>query len=218
MKHRPLHAISVCVSWVPGLAARGRSPGMTAVLTLASWESSPLRSSQRSAAGLLRAPDAPCPFSVPEKMRGAERRQALVRKRRTRGPPRGRAHLRIAGDDGRERPAVAPLGALLRRSHYGVGPRFPAFAPISQLLAGDRCVPGRSPDAARVRGCEPRPRAPPQSEARNCRAPAAGRRDRISGPAYPACSATKTPHDGAPRRAGCASYDGSPILGQGLFT
>src|SRR2546423_15038068 len=36
----------------------------------------------------------------------------------------------------------APFGALLRRSHYGVGPRFPAFAPISRLPAGDRCVPG----------------------------------------------------------------------------
>jgi len=51
-------------------------------------------------------------------------------------------------------PAVAPLGALLRRSPYGGGPRFQQralSAAISQLLAGDRSVPGRSPDAARVR-------------------------------------------------------------------
>ena len=33
---------------------------------------------------------------------------------------------------------------------------------VSQLLAGNRSVPGRSPDAARVRGCEPRARAPHQ--------------------------------------------------------
>ena len=47
--------------------------------------------------------------------------------------------------------AGAPLDALLRRSPSGVGPRFPAFAPISQLLAGGRSTSGRSPDAARVR-------------------------------------------------------------------
>src|SRR5947209_15512291 len=57
----------------------------------------------------------------------------------------------------------APFGALLRRSPYGVGPRFPAFAPISRLPAGDRCVPERSPDAARVRAVRSaRPRAPHQ--------------------------------------------------------
>ena len=62
-------------------------------------------------------------FPLPEKMRGAERRQALVRIRRTRGPPRGRTHLGIARDEGRIA-GPAPFGAPLRRSHYGVGPRF----------------------------------------------------------------------------------------------
>ena len=54
--------------------------------------------------------------------------------------------------------AGAPFGALLRLSHASIGPRFPAFAPISQLLAGDRCVPGRSPDTARVRAVRQRAR------------------------------------------------------------
>jgi len=55
---------------------------------------------------------------------------------------------------------------------------------ISQLLAGGRSTSGRSPDAARVRAVRSaRPRAPPQSEARNCRAPAAGFEDPFSGPA-----------------------------------
>ena len=39
------------------------------------------------------------------------------------------------------------------------------------------------PETARVRACEAHPRAPPQSEARNCRAPAAGLKDQFSGPA-----------------------------------
>src|SRR3954468_20260405 len=75
-------------------------------------------------------------------------------------------------------------------------------AAVSQLLAGGHSTSGRSPDAAREHGCEPCARAPLQSAARNCRAPAAGRRDRISSPAYPACSTLKTPHECAPRRAG----------------
>ena len=66
-------------------------------------------------------------------------------------------------------PAGAPLGALLRRSPYGVGPRFrrwrKACPPIvSRLPAGGRSTSGRSPDAARVpvasrqRGRRPSPR------------------------------------------------------------
>jgi len=39
------------------------------------------------------------------------------------------------------------------------------------------------PETAREHGCEPCARAPPQSEARNCRAPAAGLKDLFSGPA-----------------------------------
>jgi hypothetical protein len=71
--------------------------------------------------------------------------------------------------------------------------------PSASSWQGDVAL-GRSPDAARVRAVRSaHPRAPPQSEARNCRAPAAGRRDLFSGPAYPACSATKTPLDDAPQ-------------------
>jgi len=66
---------------------------------------------------------APCLFSALKEMKGAERRQALVRIRRTRGAPRGRTHLRIAGDDGR----IAGRRASRRSAaafSFGVGPRF----------------------------------------------------------------------------------------------
>ena len=85
--------------------------------------------------------------------------------------------------------AGAPLGALLRRLPYGIGPRFRRWCEtcpsiVSQLLAGGRCTSGRSPDAARVHAVRTaRPRAPHQHEARNCRAPAAGFEDLFSGPA-----------------------------------
>ena len=58
---------------------------------------------------------------------------------------------------------AAPAGAPSRRSPSGAGPRFLPGIPartVSQLLAGGRSASGRSPGAARVRGCEPRPRAP----------------------------------------------------------
>jgi hypothetical protein len=69
--------------------------------------------------------------------RGAERRQALVGKRPTRDPPRGRVDLRIAGDHRPMTPAGAPLGAPPRL--FSVPGRafqdgFPVL--ISQLLAG----------------------------------------------------------------------------------
>src|SRR5437763_16971563 len=63
------------------------------------------------------------------------------------GPISGSPEITQAHDAG----PGAPFGALLRRLPYGGGPRFPAFAPISRLPAGDRCVPERSPAAARVR-------------------------------------------------------------------
>jgi hypothetical protein len=131
----------------------------------------------------------PCPISVPRKCEGS--RAPTGAGADTPHPVTCLATGPSPGTPEDDRPmtrAGAPLGALLRRSPSGVGPRFrrwcKACPPIvSQLLAGDRCVPGRSPDAARVRGCEPRPRAPHQHEARNCRAPAAGLRDLFSGPA-----------------------------------
>ena len=57
----------------------------------------------------------------------------------------------------------APLGAPSRRFFATPGR---AFRPrskdpgVSELLAGGLSASGRSPGAARVRGCEPRPRAP----------------------------------------------------------
>jgi hypothetical protein len=160
-----------------------------------------------------------CLSSAPlERMRGAGRRQALVRKRRTRGPSRERAHLRIAGDDRRDTPAGAPLGALLRLSAS------PWVMP--QLRAA--LFPAMN------RGCQRAPRAgvvvpqgrvpkPPGCElarlARGRRAsgvlPAAGL-GRASPRPPPACSATKTPHDGAPRRAGCEDYP-SGLCGEDNF-
>ena len=75
---------------------------------------------------------------------------------------------------------AAPAGAPSRRSPSGAGPRFLPGIPartVSELLAGVRSDPGRCPGAARVRGCEPRPRAPhpaPLSR-RLMRAPSADR-------------------------------------------
>ena len=88
--------------------------------------------------------------------------------------------------------------SLRRRAALSTAPS----AAVSQLLAGDRCVPGRSPDAARVRGCEPRARAPHRR-----RPGIAGRpppKPRTCSPARsPIRSALKTPHECAPQRAGC---------------
>ena len=69
---------------------------------------------------------------------GAERRQALVRIRRTRGPPRGRAHLRIAGDDGR----IAGRCAS-RRPAAALGRSLSAFASASGRACVSRCHSGR---------------------------------------------------------------------------
>jgi hypothetical protein len=73
---------------------------------------------QQSSAGPVgRGAGAPCPFPLPEKTRGAERRQALVRKApHPVVPPRERTHLRIAGDHRPMTRAGAPLDALLRLS------------------------------------------------------------------------------------------------------
>ena len=131
---------------------------------------------------------APCPFSAPRKNEGsraptgagAEAPHPVARLAAGRSPDRRRSPANDAGRRAFRRSAAA--FSLRRRA--ALSPMAQACPPIvSQLLAGDHSVPGRSPDAARVRGCEPRPRAPPQSEARNCRAPAAGFEDLFSGPA-----------------------------------
>ena len=124
-------------------------------------------------------------FPLPEKMRGAERRQALVRNaapvvRLAVGPISGSPEMR-AGSPALRLSALrcGVLTTASGRAFCGA-----LGTAVSQLLAGDRCVPGRSPDAARVHAVRSaHPRAPPQSEARNCRAPAAGFEDLFSGPA-----------------------------------
>ena len=121
---------------------------------------------------------------------------------RARGPPRGRADLRKIRPEITGHTGPARLPAL----HRGVFTAAPgrAFssalsAAVSQLLAGDRCVPGRSPDAARVRGCEPRPRAPHRR-----RPGIAGRpppKEFACSPAPPSIRpAITTPHESAPQR------------------
>jgi len=143
-------------------------------------------------------------FRSPKKMRGSRAPTGAGAERRTRGPPRGQTHLGIARDHRPMTRAGAPFGALLRRSPYGVGPRFRRWREVSppivsQLLAGDHSIPRRSPDAARVHAVRSaHPRAPPQYEARNYRAPAAGLRTCSPAPP-PACSAITTPHESAPR-------------------
>ncbi len=155
-------------------------------------------------------------------VRGAERRQALVRNAAPGGPSRERTDLGFARDHRPMTRTGAPFGALLRRSSYGVGPRFrrwrKACPPIvSQLLAGDHSVPGRSPDAARV------PVASRQRGRRPSTRPGiAGRRLpdlRTCSPVPPpACSTIKTPLDGAPRRAGCTHCPSGFSSGDNFFS
>src|SRR5205814_2332110 len=94
---------------------------------------------------------------------GAERRQALGAERRTRGPPRGRADLRFAGDQ----PAN---DAGRRASRRSTAASFRTRAALSRegsdlsdqptLGGGDRSVPQAEPRVARVQGYEPCPREP----------------------------------------------------------
>src|SRR5947209_8626147 len=73
-------------------------------------------------------------------LRGSRAPTGAGAERRTRGSSRDRADLRIAGDHRRDTPTGAPLGALLRRSHYGGGPRFPR-----RLSRRRQPAPGRRP-------------------------------------------------------------------------
>jgi len=74
-----------------------------------------LSNSQRSAGPVGRGWVPLVCFPLPEKVRGAERRQAPVRIAAPSDPPCGRVHLRIARDDRPVTQAGAPLGALPRR-------------------------------------------------------------------------------------------------------
>jgi hypothetical protein len=125
---------------------------------------------------------------------------------RARGPPRGRADLRkirpeITGHTG----PAAPSGAPSRRFPCCAGPRFRAAAQtcppvVSQLLAGDRCVPGRSPDAARVRAVRQHARGRRTGEGPELPG-ARHQRSCAESPAPPLVRpAITTPHESAPQR------------------
>ena len=153
-----------------GLEPRARRPSRRALFFCVSAFALTHVSDSHVKQPTLRRPDwmgagAPRLFSAPLKKRGEQSAD-----RRWCGAPHPMTRLAIrpiSGSLGDHRPNDAdraPFGALLRRSHSGVGPRFRQRAcdAVSQLLAGDRCVPGRSPDAARVRACDLHPRAPHQ--------------------------------------------------------
>jgi hypothetical protein len=88
-------------------------------------------------------------FTVP-KQKGAERRKALERIRRSRWPS-----SRMGQPADRHGFPVndAHRGALRRSTAvlFGPGPRFRGF-PISELLAGGRSAPGRNPGTVRAPG------------------------------------------------------------------
>src|SRR5436190_12044505 len=99
---------------------------------------------------------------------GAERRQALGAERRTRGPPRGRADLRFAGDQ----PANDAGRRASRRSTaalFGPGRAFQgAFAPPDQPTLGGGTVvsPRRSPGSPECRVTSPARGSRPRSISR----------------------------------------------------
>ncbi len=119
-----------------------------------------------------------CPLSVsaPGKKRGeqsADRR--WCGSAAPDGPSRERTHLRIAGDDRPMTRAGAPLGALLRRSPSGAGPRFQqrAFALPSASSWQEAVVPpGGAPTPPECALCVSTPAGAAPAKARNCRAPA----------------------------------------------
>jgi hypothetical protein len=76
---------------------------------------------------------------------------------------------------------------------------------VSRLPAGTLSGPGRSPGAARVRGCEPRPRAPYRSCAGIAR-PCPGELPPNLRQRPPLRPALTTPHDSAPRRTRWKAY------------
>ena len=149
-------------------------------------------------------------FLLPRKMRGAERRQALVRNAAPGGPSRGRTHLRIAGDDRPMTRAGAPLGALLRlwRMHLCIRP-----APVRACVPRDE--PGRQ-RAPRTGAVVPPGRVPkpPGCRLRAGRAGAAPAGLRIAACPPPDLDAhlharlrpappSRRLSSGAPQRAGC---------------
>ena len=104
------------------------------------------------------------PFQWPPQCEGGEAPKGAGAERRTRGPPRGRAGLRITADHRPITPAGAPFGASLRRSYSDVGPRFrPDTAPDRQPAPGGRLVVASRAEPrqrARVQDDKSHPRAP----------------------------------------------------------
>src|SRR4051812_39890878 len=95
--------------------------------------------SQRSARPFDGGRVPPCLFSASRKMRGAERRQALVRIAAPDGPSRERTHLRSVGDGPAHDAGWARLwalccGVLLAVLGYAFCGAFRAA--VGQLLAG----------------------------------------------------------------------------------
>jgi hypothetical protein len=104
----------------------------------------------------------------PRRGRRAERRKPMVTTSVAGGGGRLSArHVRRLADTGprfcRECPALPPTDA---GQNHVEGPLI-GLTVISQLLAGLRSEPGRSPGAARVARCERAPRAPRPSRFRN---------------------------------------------------
>src|SRR5581483_10956149 len=123
----------------------------------------------------------------PQDARGTARRSAQpsLRTRAVSGTWRLSARHRgvFLTAPGRALPAVRLVLPSARRAFRSIGPRHaPGLGQtlkrpaVSQLLAGTRSGPGRSPGAARVRGYEPRPRAPqpPRISERPAETPLAG--------------------------------------------
>jgi len=127
------------------------------------------------------------------------------------GAPGGATFLLVCDPvSGTAASSDAPPGQIGPGSFCGVFTAMPGRASVggpisepptvSQLLAGGRSASGRSPGMARVRGCEPRPRAPHRP-----RPGIAGRRPGRrygASPPHPFLRpALTTPHDSAPRRS-----------------
>jgi hypothetical protein len=177
--------------------------------------------SQRSASPFKRGWVPLSLSSAPQKNEGSRAPTGAGAERRTRwSVSRADPSPRTLRDDRPMTRAGAPFGALLRRSPYGVGPRFlRRHAPPS---AGSRqgivVPPGGAPTPPGCVLCVSTPAG--AAPARGPELPGAG--CRILGPVL------RSRLRPAPRsrrlmsaplwRAGCARYDISPILGQGIFT
>jgi hypothetical protein len=95
--------------------------------------------------------------SAPEKMRGAERRSAHLWSAFRRGAPLAKGARLSALHRGSRQQLSPPLSSGPGFRGPGIGARLVQQAPCRAVLM----PPDRVPGAARVRGHEPRPQAPP---------------------------------------------------------